>query len=114
MDEYETFENDAIPKFNHAEKYLEISTKMLEWTEIEVTEIQEAHYIRTQYFNEGKSSMIQRKDSNGYELIILLSQLNDLDTNIIKIHKNPNEKWEAEFNVISTVINGYDTERKIF
>jgi len=114
LDENENYEDEGVAKFNHAEEYLKIPKSELEWTEIEITETTIGHNIRTEYFDEGKSQMIQRKDVDGHELIILISQLNDSDTNIIRIHKNVGENWEAEFNVISTLKNGYETERRIY
>ena len=113
-DENENYEDDGIAKFNHAEEYLEISTSMLEWTEIHITETKISHIIRTQYFDEGKSRMSQRKDLDGYEEIIVSSQLNSSDVHIVRIHK-ANEKWQINYDgVITDLADGSQTEQKIF
>ncbi|MCU0239727.1 MAG: hypothetical protein MUC29_09810 [Pyrinomonadaceae bacterium] len=115
IDEDETYENDAIPKFNHAEEYLEISTEMLEWTNIEISETNRGQSIKTQYFDEGKSWMIHRKDLDGYEEIILSSQLNSSNVHIARVHKDNNENWQVNYDgVITDLEDGSQSEQKIF
>ncbi|MBX7171115.1 MAG: hypothetical protein K1X72_09165 [Pyrinomonadaceae bacterium] len=115
IDEDETYENDAIPKYNHAEEYLEIATNLLEWTEIAVSETKQSHCIRTQYFDEGKSWMSHRKDLYGYEEIVLSSQLNSSNVHIARIHKDDNENWQVNYDgVITDIEDGSQSEQKIF
>src|SRR5687768_13616656 len=73
LDDDETFDKNGIPKFDHAEEYLEIPIEKLEWTEIEVNKKNNGRCIRTQYFDEGKSQMIHVKDLADYEEIIVSS-----------------------------------------
>lgn len=115
IDEDETYENDAIPKYNHAEEYLGISTNLLEWTELEISETEQSHCIRTQYFDEGKSWMSHRKDLDGYEEIIVMSQLNNVDTHISRVHKKANEHWQVNLvSVITDLEDGSQSEKEIF
>lgn len=115
IDEDETYENDAIPKYNHAEEYLEISTNLLEWTEIAVSETNQSHCIRTQYSDNGKSWMSHRKDLSGYEEIILSSQINSSNVHIARIHKDGNENWQVNYDgVITDLEDGSQSEQKIF
>ncbi len=113
-DENETFEEDGIPKFNHANEYLDILTENLQWTEIEITETNNGRNIKTQYFDNGKSWMSRRKDFDGYEEIIISSQLNGSDVHIVRIHKE-HENWQVNYDgVITDLADGSQTERKIF
>lgn len=115
LDKEENFEDDGIPKFNHAEEYLNIPTKILEWTAIRISEAKVAHSIRTQFFDNGKSWMTYRKDLDGYEEIILSSRLNDSDDNVVRIRKNSDVSWQVNTNVvITTLADGSQTEKRIF
>lgn len=114
LDENENYEDDGIPKFNHAEEYLDVSTEKLEWTEIQITETKVEINIRTQVFDEGKSWMCHVKDSSGYEEIIISSQLNNSDTHIARIHKE-NKRWQVNLNsLITDLADGSQKEKMIF
>lgn len=115
IDEDETYENDAIPKYNHAEEYLEVPIKSLEWTIIEISETPQGQTIRKQYFDNGNSWLCHRKDFNGYEEIILSSQLNGSNVHIARIHKDDNENWQVNYDgVITDLEDGSQSEQKIF
>jgi hypothetical protein len=115
LDEDENYEDHGIAKFNHAEEYLEIPAERLEWTEIKITETKIGNRIRTQFSKDGKSWMSHQKDTDGYEEIIVMSRLNDLETNIARIHKDKNENWRINYNgVISDLADGSQTEKMLF
>ncbi len=111
----DNFEDHGIAKFNHAEEYLEIPAERLEWAEIEIIETEIAHNIRKQFSKDGKSWMSHRKDLDGYEEIIVMSQLNDLEVNIVRIHKMNNENWQVNYNgIIKDLADGSQTEKMLF
>lgn len=111
----ENFEDHGIAKFNNAEEYLEIPAERLEWTEIEVIETEIVHNIRKQFSKDGKSWMSHQKDLDGYEEIIVMSQLNDLEVNIVRIHKMKNENWQVNYNgIITDLADGSQTEKMLF
>ncbi len=114
LDGNENFEDDGIPKFNHAEEYLDVAIEKLEWTEIQITETKIEKNSRTQFFDKGKSWMCHIKDSSGYEEIIISSQLSNLDTHISRIHKE-NERWQVNLNsLITDLADGSQKEKQIF
>lgn len=114
LDEGENYENHGIAKFNYTEEYLNISTSMLEWAEIEIIKAKIGHKIRTQYSDDGKSRMTQRRDLDGHEEIIVSSQLTNLDMHIVRIHKE-NKTWQLNYNgVITDLADGSQKEKKIF
>jgi hypothetical protein len=113
IDEDETYENDAIPKYNHAEEYLGISTESLEWTLIKINETTQGQTIRKQYFDKGNSFMFHRKDSDGYEEIIISSQLNISNVHVARVHKDDNENWQVNYDgVITDLEDGSQSENK--
>lgn len=115
LDKDENYEDHGIAKFDHAEEYLEISPENLEWTEIEITKTKTSHSIRKQYSADGKSWMCHRKDLDGYEEIIVMSQLSDLEVNVVRIHKKENGNWQIKYNgIITDLADGSQKEKNLF
>lgn len=110
----ENYEHNCVARFDFAEEYLEISTKNLEWTEIEITETKIGRITRKQYSADGHSWMCHIKNSDGYEEIIMHSRLNDVTTHISRIHKE-NEIWKVNYNGIFTErADDSEKEKRIF
>ncbi len=93
----EDYENDAIPKYNDSRNYCpDVSKSDFEWIEITISEsIKSDTTIRTEYYCEGNSCMIYRKDKDGFELIIQSIMVKKELLYISRMErKNFNSLWE--------------------
>ena len=70
--EQENIEDDAIPKYNDTRDYHpQINKNIFEWDELIISNSKYSDkQIRTEYYANGESQLIYRKDLDGYELII--------------------------------------------
>jgi hypothetical protein len=110
----ESYEHDGVPKFNHAKDYLGLSSEELDWTELQLTETDNDQIIRTDFYAHGKSAMSQRKDSDGYEEIILETQIAESISHIIRVYKDKSSKWKVIYNgLIENLADGSQRETKI-
>jgi len=100
IEDDEKYESDAIPKYDHACDYLDISKNRLIWTKLNVCGTSEDKKIITHYFNDGEVCMIHRKDVDGYEEIIHSTQVDEKTCHIIRTHKDGNKGWKVNYNAV--------------
>ena len=98
VEQGESYEEDGIPKHNHAEGYLGLPISQLIWTEIHVMGTSEDHIIRTEYSETGKATMIHRLDADGYEEMIHFTQLTRASCHIIRTWKRGSGGWSVCLN----------------
>lgn len=97
ISESENYEDDAIPKYNDPREYLpEINKNKFDWDELIITESKESNKsIRTDYFADGESQLINRKDNNGYELVIQSFLIRPNEIYISRIERSGlDEPWK--------------------
>lgn len=110
----ESHERDGVAKFDHAKEYLSLSSEELEWTELLLTDTDNDQIIRTEFYARGKSAMSQRKDADGYEEIILETQIGESMTHVTRVYKDRSSKWKVIYNgVIENLADGSQIETKI-
>jgi hypothetical protein len=113
LDENENFEEDGIPRYQHTLDYLtefdnSIPTEKIEFTLIEIrNSIKSDHKIKTNYFGQGQSDVIYRKDKDGYELII---QSIKVTTNSILISRMQRKDSDSEWEISSSIGVNYEAE----
>jgi hypothetical protein len=110
----ESYEHDGVPKFDHAKDYLGFPSEELDWTELQLTETDNDQIIRTNFYSHGKSAMSQRKDSDGYEEIILETQIGESMSHIVRIYKDRTSEWKVIYNgIIENLTDSSQRETKI-
>ena len=99
----ETFEQDAIPKFNHTWQYLRVPRDSLKWSMEHRSGTSDDTVFLTQYMDGGRSWMNHRSDPNGYEEIVQCTQLDECRCHIIRAVKiAPNGRWAVSYNGLIT------------
>jgi hypothetical protein len=112
VEEWESFENEAIPRYSLENEYLQVSIEQLMWTKLSISGTSEDKVIITNYHNNGDTLMIHRKDISGYEEIIHRTRIEKNETYIIRTHKeHEKDYWKVSTNnVIYDLDNGKQTE----
>jgi hypothetical protein len=96
--EGENYIFDGIPKFNHAWNYTGYKPKALAWTEVYIRHLGEVFTkTRTEFYENGKHSFIQRVDRDGYEILIHSIKLSHEIEQIIRtMKKGATADWVVE------------------
>lgn len=109
----ESFENDAIPKYNHAREYLNVSLNRLLWTILSIEGTNEDRKIITHYYNNGESWMSHRIDIDGYEEMIHSTNLDEKTCHIVRTNKDYDGNWKVNYNgIIYDLIDGSQEEKR--
>lgn len=113
IQEGESYENDAIPKYNHAREYLEVSLSRLLWTKLNIEGTNEDRKIITHYYNNGESWMSYRIDIDGYEEMIHSTKLDEKTCHVVRLHKDCDGNWEVNYNgAIYDLSDGSQEEKR--
>src|SRR5262249_1795558 len=96
----ETYERDAIPRFDHAYEYTEHSADDLKWTVLDGGPIK-GTVIRTQLLDGRRSMMTHRADADGYEEIIHSTGIGEGGFLIVRTAKRPGQSWSVTCSVYS-------------
>ena len=111
IEENETFENDAIARFNHHIDYLNISPDQLVWSKLSILGTNEDdRIIVTRYYGDGQTWTTHRVDSDGYEEIIHYTQESEDKCHIIRTHKDKDGNWIMNLN--SVIVDMPDGSQK--
>jgi hypothetical protein len=101
----ETYERDAIPRFDHAYQYTSCSPDDLRWTllEVETVDCGAVHriVIRTQFLDGLRSMMTHRADSDGHEEIIHSTEIDPGRWHIVRTTKPPLSLWSVTLNSVT-------------
>src|SRR4051794_30373657 len=84
IDTGETYEEDAIAKYNYTFEHLDIAREKLKWTTERCVGTSQDRTIFTQYMDGGRSWMTHRVDPDGYEEVIHVTQLDRRTCHIIR------------------------------
>lgn len=98
LEDGETYERDAIPRFNAAADYLDVSADRLRWTELVIEGTESDRRIRTEFLPGGYSWVSHRTDQDGYEEIITTTRLSKTDWHIVRVYKKANTPWTVCLN----------------
>lgn len=96
----ESYENDGVPRFDHAWQYLGIPIDRFDWTVLRLSGVMDSWVRRTDFFCKGRSWLLHRSDADGYEELIHNTELQDGSTHIIRIHRTPDGAWAMNTNVV--------------
>ena len=105
MSESEYFDsegNDRIPRCDHAWQYLDVPKESLLWTRLRVVEADSERSVCTSFFAYGKGELIHVSTTEPYEELILTSPIDDQRCSIARMHRNPEQQWKLNTNVIVT------------
>lgn len=107
----ETYERDAIAKFNHTWEYLDVPREQLKWsTERRVGTSHDRDFV-TQYMDGGRSWLNHRVDPDGYEELIHVTQLDSHTVHIIRTVKyGVSGQWAVCLN--SVIVDQNDGSQK--
>ncbi len=100
IDKGETYEKDAIPRYNLAGDYLDLEKSELTWTKLSILGTNEDKVIFTHYLGDGETWMSHRKDTDGFEEIIHSVQEDKQTCHIIRTHKDSYGNWNINYNGI--------------
>ena len=92
LEQNETYERGAIPRFHHAYQYTKHSADDLRWTVLEGGPIA-GSVIRTQFLDGRRSMTTHRTDANGYEEIIHSTAVGEGRLLIVRTVKKPGQAW---------------------
>lgn len=107
----ESYEEDAIAKYNHTWEYLNVSREQLKWTIERRVGTSDDRTIFTQYMDDGRSWMTHRVDPDGLEEMIHVTQLDIRTCHIIRTMKHFNSgRWAVHLN--SLIVNQDDGSQK--
>ena len=95
---HETYEKDGIPRFDHAKDYLEHPAIDLAWTDLRVSGAAPDFCVHTQFLPDGQSFLCHRQDEDGHEEIINCTQQDPATCHILRVHKNPGQGWNINYN----------------
>jgi hypothetical protein len=98
LEDGETYERDAIPRFNNAADYLDVPADRLRWTELVIEGTESDRRIRTEFLPGGDSWVSHRSDPDGYEEIITTTRLSKTDWHIVRVFKTANSPWTVCLN----------------
>jgi hypothetical protein len=96
----ETYEEDGVAKYGHAWQYLGIPLDRLVWTVLRRAGMADGSVHRTDFFRGGRSWILHRNDSDGYEELIHETELEDGSFHIIRSHRTDGRPWAMNTNVV--------------
>jgi len=110
----ETYEKDAIPRYNHTWQYLDVPLNSLKWSMERRSGTSDDTTFMTQYMDGGRSWINHRFDPSGYEEIIHKTQLDDRTCHIVRTVKFTTEgRWAVHYNgVITDQADGSQVEQR--
>jgi hypothetical protein len=107
----ESYEADAIPKYNHTWEYLDVPREQLKWTSERRVGTSDDTVFFTQYMDGGRSWMNHRVDPDGREEMIHSTQLDSRTVHIIRTVKLlVSGKWAVWLN--SVIVDQDDGSQK--
>jgi hypothetical protein len=110
----ETWENDGIPRFNHACEYLPTSLD-LAWTELESSTEAGVTSVREVVSPDRLVRHWHRVDPNGYEELCISSRLSAATTHISRLWRGTSEPWQLLFvSVITDLPDGSQSEALLY
>lgn len=111
IDPDETYEEDAIAKYNHTWEYLDVPREQLKWSTERRIGTSDDRIIFTQYMDGGRSWMTHRVDPDGYEEMIHVTQLDSRTCHIIRTVKLVvSGRWSVRLN--SVIVDQADGSQK--
>jgi hypothetical protein len=111
VDPDETYEVDAVAKFNHTWEYLNVPREQLKWTTERRVGTSHDRTISIQYMDGGRSWMTHRVDPNGYEEMIHVTQLDSRTCHITRTVKRVGSgRWAVHLN--SVIVDQNDGSQK--
>jgi len=94
----ESFESDAIPKYDHASGYLGVSVEALAWTVVTLRGTVQDRTIREDFFPGGRTHLAHRVDHDGREELIHTSRIGDTIDLVTRTEKLPGQPWRVVMN----------------
>jgi hypothetical protein len=94
LEQDQTYERGAIPRFHHAFQYTKHSADDLKWTVLEGGPIL-GSVIRTQLLDGRRFMMTHRMDADGYEEIIHSTAVGEGGLLIVRTQKHAGQAWSV-------------------
>jgi len=106
----ESFENDAIPRFNHARDYLTERKEMINWTDL-LVEDGTTSRITTTFLHDPDSWVAFRREDVGYQELIHTVQIGKDVCYILRMHHMEGNEWTINYSaLITTLPDGSEQE----